>query len=445
MSMSSLVKKIVGVDSFVFENYYVEEDGCEEHIIFRGRVPARFRGRCGVCGMKSSLYDHSPVPRRWRCLDLGHHKAYVEASVVRVSCPLHGVVVQHVPWAHHRSRFVQSFEDRVAWLVTTASRQAVSHLMRIAWSTVGDLCFRVYDRLRRKRPSPLDGLKRLGIDETSYKKGHQYMTVVVDHDTSSAIWCEKGHSEAVLSRFFELLTEEQRAGIELVSADGAKWIRSCIRRYCPQAEFCIDPFHVVSWATDALDAVRRESWRRAREQARHQEPKRQRGRPRQDAPPRPVTAYAQAVKDSRYALLKNPENLTENQMAKIEMIQVNDPVLHHAYCLKETLRCLFKMTRDAAEPELKQWILDADKSGIPAFVELSKKISRHQETILASLQYGLSNARIEAINNKIKLTIRMAYGFRNFSNLQAMVMLRCSAIKVELPWETRKLTHRNCR
>ena len=128
--------------------------------------------------------------------------------------------------------------------------------------------------------------------------------------------------------------------------------------------------------------------------------------------------------------------LTPNQQAKVEWIAKTDPRLYRAYKLKESLRLVFHNdTIEDAKEALDAWFKWARHCRIPAFVELQKKINRHKQSILNTIDYGLTNARIEAINNKIKLSIRMAYGFRNLDNMMAMIMLRCSDIKVQLPWE----------
>ena len=129
--------------------------------------------------------------------------------------------------------------------------------------------------------------------------------------------------------------------------------------------------------------------------------------------------------------------LTPNQQAKVEWIAKTDPRLYRAYKLKESLRLVFHNdTIEDAKEALDAWFKWARHCRIPAFVELQKKINRHKQSILNTIEYGLTNARSEAINNKIKLSIRMAYGFRNIDNMMAMIMLRCSDIKVQLPWKT---------
>lgn len=148
-----------------------------------------------------------------------------------------------------------------------AAATDVSEFFRIKWDTVSSIARRVQETLETAQPSRFDDIAEIGIDETSYKKGHKYMTVVVSHKTGALIWAAKGHGKEVLTAFFNELTEEQRAKIKLVSADGARWIADCIKEFCPNAERCIDPFHVVAWANDALDEVRKSTVRAAKQQA----------------------------------------------------------------------------------------------------------------------------------------------------------------------------------
>jgi transposase len=322
------------------------------------------------------------------------------------------------------------FEDTVAWLTLHSSRSVVSDLMRIEWKTVGSIVKRVYDDIRDASPDRFDGLVRIGIDETSYKKGHKYMTVIVNHDTGALIWAAEKHGKKVLETFFKALSEDQRGSIRFVTADGAGWIAECVAKWCPNAERCIDTFHVVQWATEALDEVRKCAWRDAKAAAPPKE-KRRPGRPAKGET-RAADA-ATAIKGSKYAVLKNPENLTPGQEAQIEMIAKSDSRLYRAYLLKEKLRLIFKLPIEEAMEELEAWIKWARHCRMPVFVELQRKIRRHMDAILATISNGLSNARIEAVNNKIKLTVRMGYGFRNIDNLIALIMLRCGKLNVALP------------
>lgn len=429
MQAKELVQSIIGSKGFVLEDITIDTEMNE--IKLSVRPTKREKGRCGICHRRAPLYDKGRGKRRWRCLDVGAQKVYVEAETPRVCCRKHGVVTAAVPWARHNSRFTRGFEETVAWLCTHTAHSVVSEFMRVEWHTVGGICERVYQELESARPSRFNGLVNIGIDETSYKKGHKYMTVVVNHDTSSVVWCAPGFGKEILSKFFELLSEEQRASIRCVSADGAKWIASCVEEYCPNAQRCIDPFHVVSWATDALDQVRREAWSEAHQQDKSL-PKRKPGRPAKGEPV-PKKSKAKTAKNIRYALLKNPENLSENQQTQLQFLTKANPKLYRAYLLKEDLRLALKAGPDEIADALTKWMAWAQRCRIPVFRDLRKKIKRHFTAIVAAAKFRLSHARSEATNNKIKLIIRTAFGFRNVDNMVAMVMLSCSDIHPALP------------
>ena len=137
----------------------------------------------------------------------------------------------------------------------------------MAWRTVGAIITRVVDDARAAH-DPFDGPRRIGIDEISYKRGHKYLTVVVDHDSGRLVWAAPGRDKVTLEQFFDLLGEERSHLVKLVSADAAEWIATVVAERCPGATLCADAFHMVSWATRALDDVRREIWRAAKKTGR---------------------------------------------------------------------------------------------------------------------------------------------------------------------------------
>jgi transposase len=198
-------------------------------------------------------------------LDLGTTFAFVEADAPRVRCRRHGVVVVAVPWARHDSRFTRVFEDQVAWLVVNTSKTAVAAAMRVAWRSVGSILERVAAEARRE-VDLLAGLRRIGIDEISHRKGQRYLTVVVDHHSGRLVWAAPGRDRTTVLAFFDALGEERCKQLELISADMASWISGPIAERASQAIRCVDPFHVVMLASEALDEVRREVWNEARRQ-----------------------------------------------------------------------------------------------------------------------------------------------------------------------------------
>ena len=187
----------------------------------------------------------------------------MEADALRVCCPEHAVVVASVPWARHGARHTTVFEDIVAWMATRTSKSTLEMLLRIGWRTVAAIVARVVAEGAAVR-DPLEGLARIGIDEISYKKGHRYITIVVDHDTGRLVWAAPGRDRKTLKAFFTALGESRCAAVTHVSADAAQWIADEVAAHCPNAVRCADPFHILAWAGDALDQVRRDTWNAAR-------------------------------------------------------------------------------------------------------------------------------------------------------------------------------------
>ena len=176
MREKRLWARLLGLERAVVESVESDEEG---QVVVAVRPHHRERDRCGVCGRRAPGFDLGEGRRRWRALDLGTTLAYLEADAPRVACPEHGVVVCAVPWARHGSRFTQAFEQQVAWLAVNTSGSAVAELMRISWRSVGRICDRVAAEAGREADL-LAGLRRIGIDEISHRKGHRYLTVVVD-------------------------------------------------------------------------------------------------------------------------------------------------------------------------------------------------------------------------------------------------------------------------
>ena len=441
VSTNTLCKKLLNVKTAVIEgaDFYADGDGVN-HIRIHARPNVWHEDDCPFCHKRCRRYDKkNPQPRIWRGLDWGGTLVEISYDTHRIECPEHGVLVADVPWAYPGSGFTKDFDLTVGWLAVYLPRSTVSEYMRIDWETVGRCVHRTLNDIEPERSRRLDSLVNIGIDETSYKKGHKYITVIVNHDTNTVVWAAQGHGKGVLTQFYKQLTPKQLSSIRVVTGDGAKWITECVNEFTPDCERCVDPFHVVEWAMEALDEVRREVWREAYSEAVQlaKAHPRGKGRPKADdaeaAIIKAAKEKAEEIKNSAYALGKAPEHLTENQQAMVAMFAENNNRLYRAYRMKETLRLLLKIKDvDEAATELKRWLWWASHSRIKAFKELYQKIKRHKEHILNTIRLGMSNARIEATNNKIKLIIRKAYGFRNIQNMLDMVYLVCSDLRVPL-------------
>ena len=413
MRSTRLWAGLLGLVKVVVEG--VEFDEVEQAVVVSVRPRRAAKRRCGRCGKLCRGYDPGGGRRRWRTLDLGLIRAFLEADSPRVRCAEHGVVAAQVPWARHGAGHTYAFDDTAAWLVTHCSKSAVRDLLRIAWRTVGSIITRVVADAEAETDR-FANLRRIGIDEISYKRGHKYLTVIVDHDSGVLLWAHPGRDQKTLENFFDKLGEHRCARITLVSADAAEWIANVVADRCPNAELCLDPFHIVAWAAKALDEVRREVWNAAR-----------RGGQK---------TLAKELKNARFALWKNPDDLTERQTATLAGIAKTNAPLFRAYLLKEQLRQVFALKGTDGMTLLDGWLKWASRSQLPAFVKLARSIREHRAGINAALTHALSNARVESVNTKLRLLTRIAFGFRSPEALVSLAMLDLGGLCPPLPGRT---------
>jgi transposase len=418
LGVEQVVVESVRFEPFVSPDGVLGEGGRTDGVVVVSvRPKAGWGRRCGVCARRCPGYDQGRGLRWWRTFDVGLRAAFVEAPAPRVRCVVHGVVVAAVPWARHDAGHTRGFDEQVAWFATRMSKTAVATWLRISWATVGVIVARVMADADAKVGDRLDGLTRIGVDEISYKRGYKYLTVVVDHTTRRVLWLAEGRSKSTLTQFFRLLGPDRAARIELVSADGADWIFNAVRDTCPNAEICLDPFHVVKWAGDALDVIRRQVWNTARKTGN--------------------TEQGRQLQHARWALWRKPEDLSPAQQAKLADIQRTNKPLYRAYLLKEQLREVFAVRGQTGIALLDRWLAWAARSKLTPFVELARKIKTYfRDDIVSTLTHGLSNGLIEATNTKIRLLTRIAYGFKSANALIALVKLHLGGYHIQLPGRT---------
>jgi transposase len=410
----SLWKQVLRVEDGVLES--VEYDSAGSALVFDLRLDRRSPLRCGRCRGPAAGYDQGRgQPRCWRGLDLGSIRVLLRARVPRVRCPEHGVIAAAVPWARHGSRFTRAFEDTLAWLATRAAKTTIAELMRTTWRSVGQAVTRVVAELDAAGvgANALVGLERIGIDEVSYRRGHKYLTVVVDHDTGRLVFAADGRTKKTLGAFFNALGDNGCAQLKLVSCDGADWIAELVGLRAPKARLCLDPFHVIAAAQRALDKIRAGAAREARR--------------------RGDKAASRALFRARFALWKNPENHTPRQAEKLAWVAAEHDKVHHAWQLKEHLRAVFAAGGAEGLTLLDTWFEMAETSELPAFADYARRLRRFREDIANTLHTGLANARVEGTNTVIRLLTRVAFGFHSPEPLIALVKLRVGGYHIALP------------
>jgi transposase len=394
----------------------------------------------------------------WRHLDLGVWRLEIHARLRRLRCPEHGVLVEGVPFARDGARFTSDFENLVAWLATTTDKTATCRLTRIDWQTIGRIIERVADE-HLSQQDRLGDLFEISIDEVAWRKGHRYLTLVGDHRRRAIVWGAEGKGQAAADRFFAELDPElgaepsprsprdppepleiegkpsarpgpepavaaseecvgERAGkLTAVSMDMGEGYAKSVREHAPQAVICIDNFHVVQLATKALDEVRREHWNELRRAG--------------------DKDVAKQFKDSRWSLLKNPDDLTERQADTLAALHAAGGKVPRAWSMKEMVRAIFApgLSVEAVAELIDRLLARLSRSRLQPFVRLGRTIRKHRDGILAARRLKLSNARAEAMNNKVKLIVRRAYGFHSADAALALVHLTCGPVKPALPHE----------
>lgn len=405
MRATSLLRKLLGI-TFLFVIGVDLQQGSK---IMADVRPRWRRPRCGVCGKTCPGYDTLPA-RYWRHLGPGNVTIWLRYAPRRVHCSDCGVKTEELPWAAcAKTGFTKDFEETVAYLAQITDKTTVCKLAGIAWRTVGRIVERVVDT--RLDPDRLVGVRRIGIDEFSYRKRHRYITVVVDHDRSRVIWAAKGKSSEVLEQFFDALGEEGCKLLEYVTIDMSAAYEKAVRARAPQAEIAFDRFHVQALASKAVDEVRRELVSDLK-----------------------GTDEAKAVKKSRWVLLKNPWNLTRKQRLKLSEVQETNKPLYRAYLLKEELaRALDYRQIGRAREALDGWLAWASRSKLEPFIKLARTIRKHKDDILRYVKLRLTNALVEGINNRMRMVARRSYGFHGAKPLMAMLFLCCGGLTLNPP------------
>jgi transposase len=295
----------------------------------------------------------------------------------------------------------------VAYLAQVTDKTSVTKLMGVSWTTVGAIVERVVRT--RLDPKRLDGLRRIGIDEFSYRRRHRYLTVVVDHDQRRVVWAAPGRSSETLRAFFEELGPKRSKRIKHATIDMAGGYISALKEMVPQCQIVFDRFHVQKLASKALDEVRREQLRELR------------GSPE-----------GQALFRSRFALLKNPWDLRLSESRKLSELQRTNAALYRGYLLKESLaQALDYLQPWRARRALKDWLAWASRSKLPPFVKAARTIRKHFDGILAYISDRLTNGIVEGFNNRLRTIARRAFGFHKPEPLIGMLYLCCGGIQLD--------------
>ena len=356
------------------------------------RVKVEYASReklpCPECRVPCAGYDTRP--RRWRHLDTCQLRTILEAEVPRVKCREHGVKQVVVPWADPRSGFTALFECVVIDWLKEAPIDAVGELLRLSWDEVDGIMERAVRRglARREKMAP----KRIAIDETSFQKRHEYVTVVTDVDSGTVLHVADDRRTESLEAFYGELGAEQRASIEAVAMDMWKPYINATRTHVPDADrkICFDRFHVARLIGEAVDTVRKREHRELRSRG------------------------DETLKGTKYDWLTRPEAMSEDRRDRFASLRDSALRTSRAWAIKETAARLWDYcVRFWAEKAWKKWIGWAQRSRLEPMRKTARTIRDHLRGIINAIVKRVTNAVAESINSGIQRVKRMACGFRN--------------------------------
>lgn len=343
---------------------------------------------CPSCGKESPGYDSRR--RRWRHLDTCQYKTILLADVPRVKCEEHGVVTVSVPWAEPGSGFTAMFEALVIDWLKEASTSAVSRLMGLSWNAIDGIMQRAVARglLRREAVFPT----QIGVDETAFRKRHDYVTIVSDQQEGNVLHVGSDRRKETLKAWYESLTEAQRESIQSVSMDMWPAYINATLESLPEAEekIAFDKFHVAKYLGEAVDKVRRQEHKAL------------------------MAEGYEDLKGSKHDWLYNPENMTRKQKIRFKSLRDSTLKTARAWAIKELAMSLWHyVSKTWARKGWEQWLSWAVRSRLEPIKDVARTIKEHLWGILNAVVLKVSNGPAEGLNSRIKMIKVRSRGFRN--------------------------------
>lgn len=404
MDQCTLYEKILGLSS----PWYVSEVGLDEgthqvHILVE--CDSRVELACPECGKTSPRYDSRK--RTWRHLDTCQFQTLVSTHVPRIQCSEHGCRTIQVPWAEDSSRYTHYFEAYVLRWLKEASIRAVSRQFNLSWNAIDRIMERAVKRGLSAR-GEMD-IHHLSVDETSFKKGREYVTII-SNAQGQVLAVEEGRSSDSLSNFYLKLSKDQLSAIQSISMDMSPAYQKATKQHVPHADkkISFDHFHIAQSLTDSLNETRKAELLRLEQNVRKE-------------------AY-----QTRYYWLRSSANLKEHHWKKLNELKGHFVNTTLFWYFKERARSIWKGNRvRGAKSSWIEWIGLAKATKIPALQATAKQIEKHLWGILNAMRFQVSNALAEAINSKIRILRVKAYGYRNKERFKRAILFHFGGLSME--------------
>lgn len=363
-------------------------------------------GTCPECGAACRVYDRSPG-RVWRHLDTMRFGTYLHCEPPRTECTEHGIKTMSMPWAGKHSRFTQLFEAfAINVMLASRSLQEAGKLLRLEWHQLHGIMKRAVERGLKRRGS--DEIAWIGMDEKSFRKGHDYVSLMNDLECSRVLDVVEGREADAADRLIaRALDEGQREMVCGVAIDMSAPYIKAIHRHLPHADIVHDKFHIAKHLNEAVDKTRRKEHRRL------------------------LKNKDERLKGTRYSWLKGMEHLSDESLAQVESLAKAELGVAKAWYIKELFRH-FWTRRDAAfaRSYFERWYDEAFKTGLPEIRKVARMLKKHLENILTYFECCITNAVSEGLNSKIQTIKANARGFRNFENYRASILFFCGKLEL---------------
>ena len=361
---------------------------------------------CSACGaVHTSIHSKGQM----RVEDVSAHgrRVFLYLEKRKCRCPDGGIHVEYLPWLH--GRFTRRFAEQVYRLTTITTNTEAGWFLGLDDEVVYRIDRAILQEKADELLVPTPAPKAMSVDEVAWKKGHSYVTNVVDIDRRIVIWNHDKHGKSVLDAFYESLTEKERAEIEVVACDGARGFLSSSRQYAENALIVLDHFHVKSYLASALDDVRKQELAKVKRDKTQEE----------------LSGLLHCKQ--RFILFRNKPSRKKTEVLK-RLEQLNEPV-YKAMLLKEQFATIYEYReKKDAQPALRIWIGEALRSGLAPFRDLALKLFRKRHYILNFFVRRITSAISEGINNKIKRLKRMAYGYRDVAYFLLKIHQHCGLL-----------------
>lgn len=309
--------------------------------------------RCPECGRRGKIVLTLPESRRWRDLTVCGWTIWLDFFPREILCPTHGRLQENIPWAEQSSRVSYRFEYAMLRYCQIMTQKAAAEVLRIPSSTLSNLLHRTITRLRKGHS--IRGLRKIGIDEISYAKGHKYATLVYDLERSCVVWVGKGKGRETVDRFFnEALSPFQKKRIRWASCDMSEAYMGAIGEHCPNATLVLDRFHIVKALNSAVDDVRKEQWREAGADER------------------------KALKGLRWLLYRHSSTRSRKDTSTLKALERANNRIYRAWRLKDEFEQFWDYTYPgAAERFLKSWTTAALRSRLEPLKKFVRTLRSH--------------------------------------------------------------------